>query len=918
MFTKPVSSAVAERAANVFMKAARMNKMPITKQEALNAVNNVAKDARAPKNFEQDVLVKVPEFFTGKSFAQRVGSRHFNINELKGDKRQIVEEILGKTRDPVQTILAATGEVSAVTRRNQLLTGLAVASDKILKANRNFKAGESGVKRPLLYESEQQIWETARKMGDTIDANMYREIKLPSMSSGMVNPTSGKWALKEVAEAIELAAGKPINNLTTNALYRNLILFPKATAQMAKTILSPVTHARNFLSAGAFAVANGILPGINITPATVAKSWRSLQVGAPGTRKFNDFYRELAELGVVNTNVRLGDLSALLKDVDFGSVVSADRGLRGLLKPLSKLKNWTQDAYTAEDDFWKIITFIGERARLEKAYLKVGYKLGKTKEAVRKALNEEAADIVRNNVPNYDYVSQMVKSLRKAPVGNFVSFPAEILRTSTNIVDRALKEINKTVIVGGKEVKPLAAIGYQRLAGMAFTTAAVPYGAVKMGQFIYDVSNEELAALKRFVAPWSKNSTIIPIKTEDGDFKYIDFSHANAYDTLTRPFQAALNEAAAGDLNEEGIMNNFILGALKGFGDIASPFVTESIWTEAMVDVLPIMGRGGKTAEGYTIYDAENDTWGNVADKIFIHLMKAQLPGSVKQLGRIDYAIPEIDSFLQTGEAFGGGPTGRWKWGKIGKYDENGQSYELLDEGLGIAGMRAVKLNIPRTLKFKQAEYSSRTRKSRSFFTKVALKEGPVDPEELVDAYINANRALFNTQKDMTQNINAAKLLNAKTRDIYSSLERLSKKDLGSLQAEIFQPYYPSKDVFAGMHRNARKLGLRNPFFEVSGIINKIASRLYRLRTKPGSEFPIFVNPLKVEPVSALPKAEEVLTVDQTMPATTGNNLANLQSNAGNMGGVNQMSGLTRTQEALLSPDEKLIAQKQNQRQGIV
>ena len=906
MFTKPVSSAVAERAADVFMKAARINKMPITRQEALNAVNNIAKDARAPKNFEQDVLVKVPEFFTGKSFAQRVGSGHFKIKELIGDKRQIVEEILGKTRNPVQTILSMTGEVSAVTRRNQLLTGLAVASDKILKANRNFKAGEAGVKRPLLYESEQQIWETARKMGDTIDSNMYREIKLPSISSGMVNPTSGKWALKEVAEAIELAAGKPIKNLTTNTLYRNLILFPKATAQMAKTILSPVTHARNFISAGAFAVANGILPGINITPATVAKSWRSLQVGAPGTRKFNEFYRELAELGVVNTNVRLGDLSALLKDVDFGSVVSADRGLRGLLKPLSKIKNWTQDAYMAEDDFWKIVTFLGERQRLASAYERAGVKLGKNLDEVNKTLNEEAADIVRNNVPNYDYVSQMVKSLRKAPIGNFVSFPAEILRTSTNIVRRALHEINYRAPNGNKA---LAAIGYQRLAGMAFTTAAVPYGAVKMGQFIWDVSNEELMALKRFVAPWSKNSTIIPIKTEDGEFKYIDFSHANAYDTLTRPFQAALNEAAAGDLNEEGIMNNFILGALKGFGDIASPFVTESIWTEAMVDVTPIMGRGGKTSEGYTIYDKENDSWGNVAEKIFMHLMKAQLPGSIKQLGRIDYAIPEIDTFMQVGDL--GGP---FKWGKIGKYDETGQSYELLDEGLGIIGMRAVTLNVPRSLKFKQAEYSSRTRKSRSLFTKVALKEGPVDPEELVDAYINANRALFNTQKDMTQNISAAKLLKTKSRDIYSSLERLSKKDLGSLQAGIFQPYYPSRDVLNGMSRNARKIGLSNSFFKVSGIINKIANKLYRLKTRLGSEFPIFVNPIKVKPVSGLPQAEPNISTTQNVPPVD----ANLISSTNVGQGVNQMSGLTRNQEALLSPSDKLIAQKQNQKSGIM
>ena len=41
-------------------------------------------------------------------------------------------------------------------------------------------------------------------------------------------------------------------------LYESLVLYPKATSQIAKTILSPVTHLSNFVSAGAFAAANGI------------------------------------------------------------------------------------------------------------------------------------------------------------------------------------------------------------------------------------------------------------------------------------------------------------------------------------------------------------------------------------------------------------------------------------------------------------------------------------------------------------------------------------------------------------------------------------------------------------------------------------------------------------------------------------
>ena len=59
-------------------------------------------------------------------------------------------------------------------------------------------------------------------------------------------------------------------------------------------------------------------------------------------------------------------------------------------------------------------------------------------------LKKAAADMVKNNVPNYAFVSDFIKGLRQLPVGNFVAFPAEIIRTSSNIVETALKEINYT------------------------------------------------------------------------------------------------------------------------------------------------------------------------------------------------------------------------------------------------------------------------------------------------------------------------------------------------------------------------------------------------------------------------------------------------------------------------------------------
>ena len=234
-----------------------------------------------------------------------------------------------------------------------MLQAIAFHSADNLKALRSIKPGTEAAKeaaRPLLATAE-EFAEIAFKKGEVFDDTMYKEITSNSLASGIANPTSGKYALKEVADAVEIASGKAVTNLASNAIYRNLILFPKATSQMAKTILSPVTHARNFLSAGAFAVANGIIPGVTVGPKQLAQAWKNLQVAGIGTRVESDFYRKLARLGVVNTNVRLGDLQGLLKDIDFGSTLMADKSLKGLLKPLSKIKNWTQDAYTAEDDF---------------------------------------------------------------------------------------------------------------------------------------------------------------------------------------------------------------------------------------------------------------------------------------------------------------------------------------------------------------------------------------------------------------------------------------------------------------------------------------------------------------------------------------------------------------------------------------
>ena len=215
LFAKPISTEIAEKAAREFMKIAKANNKTISWQEALTAVDNVAESARPPTNFDKDVLIKLPYFFSKKSMADRA-----LIMELPIGQRKIVEEILGKTRDPVQTILAQTGAISAFTRRNELINGLMQNSTNALKSYKN------GL-RPLLYESVEQIVKKTKELGETYDPSLFRAIKPYGKNMGISNPAVGRFALNEVADALETMSGKPYQGVLNNSLNRNLILLPR-------------------------------------------------------------------------------------------------------------------------------------------------------------------------------------------------------------------------------------------------------------------------------------------------------------------------------------------------------------------------------------------------------------------------------------------------------------------------------------------------------------------------------------------------------------------------------------------------------------------------------------------------------------------------------------------------------------------
>jgi hypothetical protein len=801
------------------------------------------------------------------------------LAETKGKDKATIQALFGKIEDPRFSIYNSMTKLSSLARKNELFEKLAKQDDAVKKTvTKNTPAGARG----FFFSEEELVDGTAARAlpnQDIVELDNY--LKSFFKDEFTVNPLAGKFTSRAIAEglsdsskALDILRGEATTGIFPDVaekgffwFYRNLALLPKAGSQVAKTILAPVTHFRNLFSATGFSAANGIFFE---NPAVVGRAFKDafgdIQLpGRAGTEAANKRYRKLLDLGVVNSQVQLGDVKNLLRDLRFGENLNVSKPFESMMKKLTagtgrKVKGFfkgAEDLYTAEDDLFKIANFAVERLRLKNAYTSAGRKV------TEDFLDQEAANIVRNTVPNYAYVSDTVRALRRLPLGTFMSFPSEILRTTTNIAQRSIREIKDPV---------LRNIGIKRLIGLGTVMYIAPNVVQSGFQILNDVTNEQLQAMKQYLPKWSKNSTILPIRSKDGKLKYIDFSHGNAYDVATRPIQTLINEVQKGITDEEVLMKGVLRGMAQAAGELASPFISEAIYTEAVLDII---AREGRTREGRQLY-TERTPDGEKIKIITNHLAQSMLPFSYPQITRLYQAATD-------------------------KPSKRGEFFELPDELLGFAGYRAVKLDPIRSIGFKIADYQRGIRESRQLFTGGAesvLKGGPKTPKDVVERFFVANKARFKVQKEMLKNIEAANILGVDMRKFGQEFsERGLGKTYGRLRRRDFNPYFPSQDIFREFEQISRRIGEPNPMKGALGIIRSMSRKLNRLRLD--GEFDLNLD-------DYLP--DEDLLGQAPLPQTPSVNPALVQTNQ--LASVSQ-TGLTPTEQALLSPEEQAIRLRQ-------
>lgn len=488
-----------------------------------------------------------------------------------------------------------------------------------------------------------------KKYNGTMTSDTYLKTKKSDVFNTQIAGTNseidGLFTTPELARAINdledthFFWGFFKNGFKQNELGRYLS-GAKGLSQQMKTVYDHTTHLRNALGGYQFGLANGINP-LTQGKFNQAALWNEIFEG--NNRIFDAYYERLQGLGVINTSVRARETRAML------DIASEARGpdvlarkIESLSKkyPTAKLIRKPEQIYMATDDFFKMNAFAAELSSLKKS----------KPNAPLQQLEEEAAEIVRNTLPNYDRVTQGVKALREAPIGNFVSFPAEIIRTSYHIVRQGTKEAVEGFSTGNVALRNR---GMQRLVGFTALNSAW-FGTGYLGSKalgLTDKENQSYQTLLETKFDDNRNKVILNI---GGRFYNMSPTYINSYNIFQ---DAALNihqELAEGRFKGETLSKRLGDATIGALSAVIQPFTEEAMFIETMGDIYTaIKDEQGRTPAGKQIIKDSNDPW-SIAWGSLTHAGKQFTPGFVTDFKKFGEALFEVpDPYTGQKRSFG-------------------------------------------------------------------------------------------------------------------------------------------------------------------------------------------------------------------------------------------------------------------------
>ena len=465
----------------------------------------------------------------------------------------------------------------------------------------------------------------------------------------------------------------------------------------------------------------------------------------------------------------------------------------------------SMEAYQLGDNVWKLFGYQFTKSQLKPAFRTLddvkkyfrqveGYEwnpykagsstagtAGKNLKTLEDAHKEVAGLIVRDVYPNYSMVPRVVQNIRGYPfVGNFVGFTSEMWRNSWHMVRRGMAEVQSS--------NPyIRQMGARRLIGYTATVGTLGPVALDTALHLTGIKRSELDAWKLSFAPdFMTAHNVIPItgKDEEGNYKAIDFDAQHPYSDVQMPFAIAMDNLKKGKHTDQSTLGLYAESFGKAIMKALQPFISKAIWYETLDEILPKKDGTGEFAQ----WKSYNKTGGvltnwtiddNAFEKVMAHIYKKLLPTTLKSGEKIVRAMQgQVTS-----------------WGARMNPEE-----EVMAT---VAGVRVVNIKPIHDFDWKQNAYLKTLVSARKLYYKDAIskkenirgdialiKEGH-EPEYIPGRYNHFQQIRYRYWSLTFKDIENLRKMNYTEAQIEASLKgrgAFSKKEIKSLMLGLYMP----------------------------------------------------------------------------------------------------------------------------------
>jgi len=879
------------------------------------------------------------------------------ILKKKQNLPKVIEDLMGKVDDPTAIIM------DTVTGQAELLSHL-FTHKSILREG--LKSGWITTDPAKFAKEGVQKW-VAKTLVPIKEIMRTSNIDIAKIYAPGVGKKAGNyWTTPEIAAALKQDAIWT-DFLLQQSWYKP-ILAAKTTAQLSKTVLSLMTQARNFETAMFFSIMQGHVG----SHASVMEAMKFVFGDVIGKGRINPIamnkkLKEWADVGILDSSIVGGEVQAVIGDLAKGKWSSTDAFFKALMN--NPIFRKATEFYQGSDSVWKAYGYEFTKSQLIPAIpikgltLDRAKKLGYVIEPGRKtaytwadlvgkqfdevfamkwdplnidgsaktygdALKQIAGKYIRDVYPNYNIVPNLVAGWRRLPMGNFIAFRSENIRNVYNTMVYSMRELSSS--------NPyLRQMGAKRMMGLSATLYGIEEGLRAFTGALTSIDDEWMQKYQRWFSPYyDKTSTLFPVSKVDEKTKKfwtLNWTREQPYEGVQDAFATMFSQLFNPIDDDEAMFTRFGKAFFYDFEEdkpgglvlLFEPFIAPALLIENFLDIAPSslggFGRGGKDKDGRIIFDPLNDSKGEILAKMFAHLFLDINPATIKNSkevimaaeGELTRSGVELNTANQITKLLLG----------IGLEEQNPMKYLTNQVGEFTGRLKKTADDFRRDARnvqkliaepfLLQNEFENlqmnRYREMNRVYDFVMFLKNDLNLSNREIMMQFKNRGGFGTRTIammLTGKFDPANIPPMDYTSLYPKLlERINKTDkYKNNPLELIDIYNPKKLNVIKKRWYGVPLGLNDAQLEEYFITGEDPRLNEEIKTEPVSS---------IRPQETKTQLTELITPPNNQPIETANVSQEVVKTAALPSNINPKTGLTYTDDALLSNEEKAMRLRQ-------